>query len=95
MKLPVRETTLFAAACILVFLVSGAYALLPLVNADKKGVAIKGYDTVAYFTLNRPVEGDKKFNFAWNGATWWFSSMEHRELFVKNPQKYAPQYGGY
>jgi YHS domain-containing protein len=95
MKLPERETALLAAACSIFFLVAGAYALLPPVNADKNGVAIKGYDTVAYFTLNRPVKGDRRFAFTWNGATWLFSSKGHRELFVKNPQKYAPQYGGY
>jgi YHS domain-containing protein len=95
MRSPKRETALLAAVCLIVLSVSSAYALLPPVNADNNGVAIKGFDTVAYFTLNRPVKGNKKLAFAWNGATWWFSNKEHRELFVKNPEKYTPQYGGY
>lgn len=58
-------------------------------------VAIKGYDTVAYFTENAAVEGSPKFTHRWLGATWQFASAEHRDLFAKDPNKYAPQYGGY
>ena len=65
------------------------------VNADSKGIAIKGYDTVAYFTMGKPVKGDRQFAHEWNGASWLFSSKEHLELFVAGPEKYAPQYGGY
>ena len=62
---------------------------------DKKGHAIKGYDTVAYFTENKPVEGSEEFSFEYKGAQWLFSSVENLELFKADPQKYAPQYGGY
>jgi YHS domain-containing protein len=65
------------------------------VNIDKNGVAVKGYDPVAYFTESRPVEGKKEFSLEWNGATWYFSSEENQELFKSAPEKYAPQYGGY
>lgn len=58
-------------------------------------VAVSGYDTVAYFTDGKPVKGDKKFTYSWNGADWQFASAEHRDLFAANPEKYAPQYGGY
>ncbi len=59
------------------------------------GIALRGYDTVAYFTLSKPVEGKDQFATEWSGATWKFSSQEHLDLFVAEPEKYAPQYGGY
>jgi len=59
------------------------------------GIAIRGYDTVAYFTQGKPVKGDKAISTEWNGAMWLFSSEEHKNLFVAQPEKYAPQYGGY
>ncbi len=65
------------------------------VNKTPEGVAIKGYDPVAYFTDHGPVKGTKKFTAEWNGATWMFVSAEHRDAFIKDPEKYAPRYGGY
>ncbi len=59
------------------------------------GTAIDGYDAVAYFTEGKPVEGDDDFTYEWNGATWQFSSAANRDLFAADPEKYAPQYGGY
>lgn len=58
-------------------------------------VAIKGYDPVAYFTQNRAVEGSGEFSYRWLGATWHFASAENRDLFEREPVKYAPQYGGH
>jgi YHS domain-containing protein len=60
-----------------------------------KGIAIKGYDPVAYFTDKRPVPGKPEFSVDWKGAKWLFASAEHRDAFLKGPEKYAPQYGGY
>ncbi len=59
------------------------------------GIAIRGYDTVAYFTQGAPVEGSPSFTTDYEGATWQFSSQEHLDLFEAEPTKYAPQYGGY
>jgi YHS domain-containing protein len=59
------------------------------------GKAIRGYDVVAFFNASQPVKGDEKFAFVWKDATWLFSSQENLELFKKNPDAYAPQYGGY
>ena len=59
------------------------------------GVAINGYDTVAYFVDNRAVKGSEKYSYDWLGTPWHFASDAHRELFKTNPVKYAPQYGGY
>lgn len=66
-----------------------------LFGYEHNGIAIRGYDTVAYFTQNKPVEGKDEFSTDWSDATWKFSSQEHLDLFVANPEKYAPQYGGY
>jgi YHS domain-containing protein len=57
--------------------------------------AIKGYDPVAYFTVSKPVKGKANITFQWSGATWHFDSEANKQLFVANPTKYAPQYGGY
>jgi YHS domain-containing protein len=65
------------------------------VNHTKAGVAIQGFDPVAYFSDAKPVKGDARFTYAWHGATWQFASADHRDLFAKDPDHYAPQYGGY
>ena len=59
------------------------------------GVAIMGYDPVAYFTDNRAVKGSEKYSYDWLGTPWHFASSEHKEMFAADPIKYAPQYGGY
>ena len=59
------------------------------------GVAIMGYDPVAYFTENRAVKGSEKYSYDWLGTPWHFASREHQEMFAADPIKYAPQYGGY
>jgi YHS domain-containing protein len=59
------------------------------------GVAIMGYDTVAYFTDNRAVKGSEEYSYEWLGMPWHFASKEHQEMFMSEPTKYAPQYGGY
>ena len=65
------------------------------INSDIFGVAIKGYDTVAYFTEGRAVKGKSEFSFSWNDAEWHFASAENRNLFAADPEHYAPKYGGY
>ena len=61
----------------------------------EKGVAIQGYDPVAYFTENKAVKGNKQWSVFAEGATYYFSSPEHKELFLKNYTRYEPQYGGW
>src|ERR1041385_4266792 len=61
----------------------------------KKGYAANGYDVVAYFTQKQPVEGKKTFLYQWHDAYWLFSTKENLEAFSKDPEKYAPQFGGY
>ena len=88
-----QRSLLITLALIFTFVITAAAK--PPVNIDKKGVAIEGYDPVAYFTMSKPVKGSPAFTHEWDGATWQFSNAEHRDLFKANPQKYAPQYGGY
>lgn len=66
-----------------------------LVNRDRNALAIQGYDPVAYFTDNRPVMGSSQFTARFMGATYQFASVQHRDMFNADPEKYAPQYGGY
>lgn len=73
---------------------TAAWAIKP-VNTDTQGLAIKGYDPVAYFTQGKPVKGTEEFAHQWMGAEWRFASAKHLDLFKSNPEEYAPQYGGY
>jgi YHS domain-containing protein len=59
------------------------------------GVAIKGYDPVAYFTDGRAVKGKSEYSYNWNEARWYFSKPENRDLFAANPKKYAPNHEGF
>ena len=59
------------------------------------GKAIKGYDAVAFFVQGRPVPGTNSFSYSWKGAEWLFSSKDNLDSFSNDPEKYAPQYGGY
>jgi hypothetical protein len=59
------------------------------------GVALKGYDVVAFFTQGKPVMGATDYSFQWNGVKWLFYNNADLETFKASPEKYAPQYGGY
>ena len=50
---------------------------------------------MAYFTQNEAVRGDKEFQYEWNHGVWHFSSAENLAKFKQNPERYAPQYGGW
>jgi len=58
-------------------------------------VAIQGYDPVAYFNQSKPVPGNAQFSHEWNGATWQFANAENLAAFRAEPERYAPQFGGY
>ena len=66
-----------------------------LLNLDKTGVAIQGYDPVGFFTDSQPVKGDPKFVAKRDGAIYFFATKEHKELFTQDPAKYEPAFGGY
>lgn len=66
-----------------------------LVNIDEKGVALEGYDPVSYFTDPKPTKGDATLARTYNGATYYFASVDHKNVFEKDPAKYAPAFGGF
>jgi len=59
------------------------------------GIAAEGYDVVSYFSQSKAIEGDRSHSVEWSGVEWRFSSAANRDKFTDNPEKYAPQYGGY
>jgi hypothetical protein len=67
----------------------------PIYTGIFSNAAVGGYDTVAYFTQQQPVKGDRRFVHQWKGAEWRFASAENRDRFAAAPEQYAPQYGGY
>ncbi len=83
-------------SCVAVAFLPGAVlAEDPIYTARFSDVAIKGYDPVAYFKAKAPTKGDSAHAFEWKGAEWRFASAENRDLFAADPEKWAPQYGGY
>ncbi len=66
-----------------------------LLNLDRSGLALQGYDPVAFFTDQRPVKGNSQFQSEYNGAKYYFASTDHKAAFDKDPAKYEPQFGGY
>ena len=74
---------------VIVFLVAA-----PARAADAPKLAIKGYDSVAYFTESRPVEGKPEFAHDWDGMRYQFSSAANRDRFAADPDRYAPNYAG-
>ena len=82
--------------CLVIAVMISAFPASPSFGADPSDtVAIRGYDTVAYFREGRAVRGDRAFSFRWRGYTWLFTSQEYRDLFAASPVMYAPQYDGY
>ena len=84
---------------------SGAVLAAPMALADtprpvntlgsREGIAIRGYDPVAYFRDGGPRPGKPEFSVSHGGATWRFASAEHKALFEADPQRYLPAYGGF
>lgn len=93
----------FIACCFMCLGCAQAFSAEPINTLEKSGffkykpsgLAIRGADTVAYFTQNAYVQGSDEFTTEWQGATWKFVSQEHLDLFTNNPESFAPQYGGY
>lgn len=86
-------------------LVSGFFAFIALVVTasvavagtffERDGAAIQGYDPVAYFTENRPVRGSTAYTYRYKDSVFRFASAANRDAFAENPERYAPQYGGF
>ena len=86
-------------SALLALSILGAAAALGAVetgsSAAEKRVALSGYDPVSYFTDGHPEKGSAEYSAAFDDATYWFKSTEHRALFVADPDHYAPQFDGY
>jgi len=67
----------------------------PVYTGFFSSLAVGGYDVVAYFTESKPVQGKSKFSFEYMNTEWRFASAENLVLFKAEPEKFAPQYGGY
>lgn len=66
-----------------------------LVNVDGQGVGAHAFDPVAFFTEGKASKGDPRWQSNYGGATYYFESSSNRQMFDKDPGRYAPQYGGY
>ncbi|MGB5883873.1 MAG: hypothetical protein WBG28_07230 [Desulfobulbales bacterium] len=75
------------------FILIACSAPIAPINAGADGVALKGYDPVAYFTLGLPVKGQKEFQFEWKNAKWLFANIEHLTLFQENPARIYSESG--
>ena len=75
---------------------AGAAALVNAIVTDPlTGVALEGYDPVSYFTEPVPVQGVPDYEYQWGGVPWYFASAANRDVFIRNPEIYAPQFGGH
>ncbi len=94
---PTKKIRILLFCCALLFVSVLIVSCGPkrAVNQGSDGIAIKGYDTVAYFTMGKPVKGEEQYAHEWNGAKWLFSNRAHLALFAANPERYVPQFGGY
>ncbi len=79
----------------LAFLLLGGSSGAAVGESTMGDLAIKGYDTVAYFTAGKALKGSESFTYPWHGMTWHFSTKENRDLFAASPEKYVPQYDGW
>ncbi|MCG8455992.1 MAG: YHS domain-containing protein [Holophagales bacterium] len=84
-----------ALLAIALFWAAPAGAVEPVATGRFDDVAVRGYDTVAYFTEGRAVEGSRELTHRYLGAQWRFASAENRDRFAADPEAYAPRYGGY
>ncbi len=68
---------------------------VPQLNLSNSGLALRGYDPVAYFTLGKPTKGKRDISVKNSGGTYYFASQNNKDRFLQNPTKFLPQYGGY
>ena len=94
MKSPLSTIQIIVCFSFALFLLTGLGGIV-FGESPVSDVAIKGYDTVAYFKDSKALKGSESFPFQWHNLTWYFLTGENRDLFAANPEKYAPQYDGY
>ncbi|MEO8884242.1 MAG: YHS domain-containing (seleno)protein [Devosia sp.] len=67
----------------------------PIVVDSLTGVALDGFDPVSYFTDGQPSLGKPDYEYDWRGVPWYFASGANRDVFIRSPEIYAPQFGGH
>jgi|TARA_R110002096_G_scaffold257381_1_gene450940 YHS domain-containing protein len=77
------------------YLAKQDYAADSVIFNTSKNIAINGYDTVSYQLEERSRRGESTYQAEWAGSIWYFSSLKNRDLFAADPERYAPQFGGY
>ncbi len=87
--------SLLSGVALSVAMATSALAAGVELNASSTGLAMQGYDPVAYFTDGAPAKGSYKITTVFNDATYRFASEEHKAQFEANPEAYLPAYGGY
>ena len=91
-----RRHILILAACVGAASANVAFAVAQTATSSSGArIALEGYDPLSYFDPGRPEKGSSKFQFAFDDAVYWFKSADHRAKFAADPERYAPQYGGY
>ncbi len=85
----------FKTLMLLSFLAAATSSVAETLQYETENGAIDGYDPVSYFTDGQAERGSQAITAEWNGAIWRFTSAAHRDTFTENPEKYAPQYGGF
>jgi hypothetical protein len=92
----IGKQILTIAAWLLLAHAGQAAALVTTIVTDPlTGVAIDGYDPVSYFIDSEPQMGKPDFEYVWEGVSWYFESAANRDVFIRSPTVYAPQYGGH
>jgi hypothetical protein len=77
------------------FALAGWSLISMAASANEPRVVLKGYDPVAYFTEGKPTKGDPSLSVDWDDGRYYFASARHRAMFKSDPERYAPQFGGY
>jgi YHS domain-containing protein len=96
MNIKRRTIVLVALTAISVsMLLPGVAAAKSEIYQNWRGLAIKGYDPVAFHKEGKAVKGSSSYELNWKDAKWRFASAENKDLFESNPERYAPRYGGY
>jgi YHS domain-containing protein len=103
--MPLVKLTPFVATALIALGLAGPLASLPAVagtpgstspvNVDEHGVALGGYDPVAYFETGKPAHGQETIVASYAGARYLFESEAHRKTFLADPKKYVPEFGGF
>ena len=86
-----RTTLVLASSFITLF----AHATAMSQEAASPRLVLKGHDPVAYFTDSKPVKGNPKISYDWDDGRYYFASTKNRDTFASDPDRYAPQFGGY